>query len=180
MLLTEVSRPFSDPAWGFELKYDGYRVLAEVDQGVATLRTRNGGDATKWFPEVTHSLAFLPGRHIVDGEVCVLDDLGRSDFMRLQQRASHRRSVEGADLVAYCIFDVLVFDGDDVMSKPLIFRKERLEELLADRPNQLLLVRHVDEMGEGMYEAALQLKLEGIVASGWSRPISPACARVTG
>ena len=100
--------PFTDPAWGFEVKYDGYRMLAEVDAGRVRLQTRNGADATAWFPEIARPLAGMPaGRHIVDGEVCVLDGIGRSDFDRLQDRARLRRYRPGADLVAFCVFDVL-------------------------------------------------------------------------
>ena len=55
--------PFSDPGWTFELKYDGYRLLAEVDAGRCSLKSRNGADATTWFPEVAAGLSALPGGH---------------------------------------------------------------------------------------------------------------------
>jgi bifunctional non-homologous end joining protein LigD len=85
--------PFNSPDWLFEVKNDGYRVLAEFGTGQAELRTRGGHDCSEWFPEVTRALArHHGGSHVVDGEVCVLDDLGRSDLDRLQGRA-RRRSV---------------------------------------------------------------------------------------
>src|SRR5690349_4280843 len=92
MLLEERPLNLDEPGWNYELKYDGYRTLAEFGQGSCRLKTRKGADATKWFPEVTDSLAEIPGGpYITDGEVCVLDEYGRSDFDALQDRASRRR-----------------------------------------------------------------------------------------
>lgn len=120
-------RPFSGPKWLFELKYDGWRVLAEFGTGEVDMRTRNGHRCIKWFPEVAVALSKLGGGpHFVDGEVCVLDDLGRSDFDRLQSRAVRHGWYEGADPVAYCVFDLLVEGGTSIMSLPLRERTERL------------------------------------------------------
>lgn len=83
--------PFNGPAWAFELKNDGYRMLAEFGQGRVDMRTRGGHDCAAWFPDVAEALArFKGGPYIVDGEVCVMDDFGRSDFDRLQDRARRR------------------------------------------------------------------------------------------
>jgi bifunctional non-homologous end joining protein LigD len=73
--------PFDDPAWGFELKYDGYRLLASIGAR-ARLKTRRGADPTGWFAEVTRSLEQLPGGHVVDGEVAVPDELGEATLRR--------------------------------------------------------------------------------------------------
>lgn len=114
MLLDERPIDLDQPGWIYELKMDGYRVLAEFD-GTAQLRTRNGTDATTWFPEVTHSLTnFKKGHCVVDGEVCVLDEIGRSDFNQLQDRARRRGRYPGAPTVVYCIFDLLVNHGMDI------------------------------------------------------------------
>ncbi|WP_260501707.1 hypothetical protein [Aquabacterium sp. J223] len=103
MLLSEVREPFDDPAWTFELKFDGWRLLAAVAGDQVELRTRNGASATRWFPEVATNLAGLAGGpHVLDGEVCVLDDLGRSDFDRLQDRARRRGWKPGFDPVVFC------------------------------------------------------------------------------
>ncbi len=100
MLLSEHPMPFDLPGWMYEIKHDGYRVTAMFGSGAWRLRTRGGADATRWFPEVARSLAAVPGGpYITDGEVCVFDDLGRSDFDRLQARARRRRYVEGGDHV---------------------------------------------------------------------------------
>lgn len=93
MLLVERKHaPANEDEYIAQLKYDGYRVLAQFGNAQCVLRTRNGADCTKWFPEVAHALAALAGgQNIVDGEICVLDDLGRSDFNRLHDRARRRR-----------------------------------------------------------------------------------------
>lgn len=164
MLLGE-ARPFSDPDWLFEIKHDGYRVLAEWDGASVYLQSRNGADATAWFPEVATTLAGLGGgRHVVDGEMCVLDDIGRSDFNRLHARARMRGWRPGADPVVFCVFDVLVQAGQSVMGLPLTERKRRLAKLFADKPPSTLVVSDFEGEGRLLYDQAVQLKLEGIVA----------------
>ena len=86
MLLSEVLTPFSRDGWTFELKYDGWRCLAEVKDGVARIQSRRGFDLSRRWSRVVTSLASIPGHHILDGEMCVLDDLGRSDFDKLTAR----------------------------------------------------------------------------------------------
>jgi bifunctional non-homologous end joining protein LigD len=165
MLLDERLLPWGDPSWVFELKFDGYRVLAEFGNGSAELRTRNGADCTKWFPEIAESLASAKGGpHVADGEVCVLDDLGRSNFERLQDRARRRRWYEGADPVTYCVFDLLIEGGKDLTGLPLLKRKARMMKRMAELPS-ILPMTHVDaQHGQELFEMARQLKLEGLVA----------------
>lgn len=164
MLLGE-ARPFDDTAWLYEIKFDGYRMLAEVDGPHVYLQSRNGANATGWFPEVVASLAGIGGgRHVIDGEMCVLDDIGRSDFNRLHARARMRGWRPGADLVAFCVFDVLVHSGLNVMGLPLIERKKRLGKLFSAKPPSTLVVSDFEGEGRLLYDQAVQLKLEGIVA----------------
>ncbi|MDM0117899.1 hypothetical protein QTI66_38070 [Variovorax sp. J22R133] len=129
------------------------------------MRTRNGARATTWFPEIAGNLAKVRGGpHVTDGEVCFLDDLGRSDFDKLQDRARKRKWVEGIPLV-YCAFDLLVDDGDVIIGDPLRSRKERLATLLTPAPPSVLVVGHFEEGGQQLFEQAVHhLKLEGIVA----------------
>jgi len=165
MLFEERPRPFDDDGYTHELKFDGYRILAEVDGGRVTLKTRNGADATRWFPEVTAALAGLPsGRHVLDGEVCVLDEIGRSDFDRLQVRAKRRGFKAGDDPVVYCVFDVLVHAGEDVRALPLAKRKARLRRLLRRKLPSVMLVDGVGGNGVWLYQQAIALELEGIVS----------------
>ena len=173
MLLSEVPRPFKRQGWGFEPKYDGWRCLAQVKDGRAAIRTRRGMDTTAWWPEIARGLSMLKGHHIVDGEVCVLDELGRSDFERLQRRARMKRCTEGADPVAFCVFDVLVYEGRDVMKTALRHRKALLGALLGSRPEALLRVTHLENDGEWLYQQAVALGLEGIVAKDLSSTYQP-------
>jgi bifunctional non-homologous end joining protein LigD len=102
--------------------------MARVGGGQPTqLRTKSGADCTRWFPEIADLLAVLPGGpHVIDGEACVLDEIGRSDFERLQDRARRRRWYAGADQVTFCAFDLLYLDGRNLMAAPLVERKAML------------------------------------------------------
>ena len=87
---------FDDPDWLFEIKYDGYRMLVEFGDGSVWMKTRQGQDCTAWFPEIANALREYEGSpFIVDGEACVLDEFGRSNFDRLQDRARRRGSYKG-------------------------------------------------------------------------------------
>jgi ATP-dependent DNA ligase len=133
--------PFDSPEWSFEVKYDGWRMLAEFGHGEPKLRTRSGLDASRYFPEICRALTpYSGGRHIIDAEVCVLDDLGRSDFERLQERARRKCWYEGCDPVALCIFDLLAQSGRSVMGLPYTERKTRLAHLFTPKPRHTLLV----------------------------------------
>jgi bifunctional non-homologous end joining protein LigD len=145
MLLTERRIALDMPGWVYEVKHDGYRVTALFGNGACKLRSRHGADATAWFPEVAKSLARIPGGpHIVDGEVCVFDDLGRSDFERLQKRARRRRWYEGCDPAGYAVFDLLVHSGIEILDLPLVHRKSILGDMLRRRLDSILLVSHSD------------------------------------
>src|SRR5688572_30062665 len=89
--------PFSGELWIFEFKYDGYRVLASKEQ----LLTRQKKDATTWFPETIDALKQLRGSFIIDGEICLLDERGVSQFERMRGRA---RRKDSGDLVTFCVF----------------------------------------------------------------------------
>ncbi|MGO4332615.1 hypothetical protein AB4Z48_17600 [Cupriavidus sp. 2TAF22] len=131
MLLTDRQAVPSTGEWHWEIKYEGYRLLATT--GTPTLQTRGGSDATRWFPEIAEALCKLPPGNVVDGEVCVLNDLGISDFDRLHRRAARRRWHVGADLVAYCVFDLLVAGDRDFRAQPIEKRKIALHRLLGDK-----------------------------------------------
>jgi bifunctional non-homologous end joining protein LigD len=170
MLLDERLLDLEEPGWIYEIKFDGYRVLAEFGEGVKTeLRTRHGADATKWFPEVVKSLASIKGGpFITDGEACVLDDLGRSDFEKLQDRARRRRWFPGAGSVTYAVFDLLIDQGEDITQLPLVERKARLAELLKGPPPSVLYVNHFDneahDINTIVRDAVVPFELEGLVA----------------
>lgn len=161
MLLTERKAVPREAGWLYEIKFDGYRVLASTGSA-ARLKSRGGIDASRWFPEVVAAVADMPPGCVMDGEVCVLDELGRSDFNRLHARARRKGWYEGADLVVYCVFDVLVSKGKDLRATALERRKATLARLLRAHSDRVL---HVTGTGDGawLYETALRIELEGVV-----------------
>ena len=165
MLLDERPLALDEPGWIYELKMDGYRLLAEFD-GTVQLRTRNGTDATKWFPEIAQSLAKVKaGQCVVDGEACVLDELGRSDFNQLQDRARRRRRYPGCADVVYCVFDLLVHCGVDITQQPLLKRKAALAKVLKRPLPSIMYVGHFEAGAAQLFkDAVIPLKLEGLVA----------------
>lgn len=167
MLATLGERPFSDPNWLFEIKWDGVRALARIDDGSVTLRSRNGLDITKRYPE----LANLPDalavrRAILDGEIVALDARGHSDFERLQERMHVRAPGESLVKqipVVYFAFDLLYCDGYDLRETPLLGRKQLLRRLLHTSERFRYSDHHM-EQGKELFELAGKNSLEGIVA----------------
>jgi bifunctional non-homologous end joining protein LigD len=175
MMAREGARPFTDPDWIYEVKYDGYRCMARAGGGDRIeLRTRSGVDCTAWFPEITDVLGALPGGpHVIDGEACVLDETGRSDFERMRGRARRRRWVPGADQVTFCAFDLLYTEGRNVMPLPLVQRKARLRDLLAPLKDLLVIVCDFPAEVERFDQAAPGAKSEGFVAKRLASPYTP-------
>lgn len=168
MLLEQARAPFDDAGWTWELKYDGYRLLAWAAPGeTPRLRTRNGADASRWFPEVGQALRDLmagkKGPVILDGEVCVLDELGRTDFERLHGRARRRGYRQGDPRVVYAVFDVLEAGGASLIEKPLSTRQVELAQLLESAPARLMRVTGMEGRGRWLYEQAKAHELEGVV-----------------
>lgn len=167
-MLAELAEPFSDPNWLYEIKYDGYRLLAEGGMGTARLRYRSGRDATHVFPELAASLRSLPIPVVIDGEVVVLGEDGTAMFAALAERAmlSKASQREQAALIApvtYFAFDVLAVDGVDVRSRPLSERKLLAAGVLPAL-GPLRFAGHVDGAGEAMFAKLVELGQEGMVA----------------
>jgi bifunctional non-homologous end joining protein LigD len=146
------------PGWLFEVKWDGYRALAYVSQSEARLRSRRGNDLTQRFASVAKEIpkAVKTPNCVLDGEICALDEQGRSSFSLMQQ------GKPGTPIV-YFVFDVLEVDGESLVDLPLTERHERLRKLL-DRRNKTVRLSELFEDGEALYEAAKQQNLEGIMA----------------
>jgi len=147
--------------WLYELKYDGYRILAYLEGNNVRLITRNGNDYTKRFADIAYSLIdWAAGRTmILDGEMVITDAEGKTDFQALQ---NYMRNPKGQNLT-YIVFDLLALDGADLRGRRLIDRKETLEALLKDSPKNLHYSQHVKGKGKESFLAACQANLEGIV-----------------
>jgi bifunctional non-homologous end joining protein LigD len=147
--------------WLHEVKWDGYRMLADLDGGAVRLRSRNGLDWTAKFPAIARALEALPvdqGRF--DGELVVLDEDGRSDFARLQRALDGT----GKDPLRYLVFDLPGVAGIDLSASPLLERKRLLEALLEHRDGELLAYsRHIVGHGEQVFAKSKGQGLEGII-----------------
>jgi bifunctional non-homologous end joining protein LigD len=169
MKATNRDEAFSDPAWVFELKYDGYRVVAGRASGESNLVSRNGNDLTSTFPEVARAVEGLPYDGLVlDGEVVVHDAAGLPSFGRLQRRGrlQNRQDIARAALelpAVYYAFDLLGLEGTDLRKLPLVRRKEILQDILP-AIGPIRFSEHIPERGEAMYEQVVAMGLEGIVA----------------
>ena len=156
MLATLASEVPRGTGWLFEVKWDGYRAIARVAGGEATLTSRRGNDLTGRFPEVARAIgrAAKSPDCVLDGEVCALDEGGRSSFSVMQQ---------GSGPLVFYAFDVLEEDGQPLLERPLAERRERLEKLL-DLRNQTVRLSEAFEDGRALYEAAKEQRLEGVIA----------------
>ena len=144
--------------WVFEVKWDGYRALAYVSQSEVKLVSRKGNDLTERFATVAKEIAKAVKTPdcVLDGEVCALDEQGRSSFSAMQQ------GKPGTPLVYY-VFDLLELEGEQLVDLPLLERHKRLEQLL-DRRNKTVRLSEAFDDGKALFEAAKQQNLEGIMA----------------
>jgi bifunctional non-homologous end joining protein LigD len=160
---------FTRDDWLFELKLDGYRLIASKSKGEALLLTRNGNDYTNVFPEIARAVKALPfDECIIDGEVVVCDAKGLPSFSRLQQRGrlsspmDIRRAAVELPATFYA-FDLLAFEDFDVRPVPLLRRKELLKEVVPAL-GAVRYLDHIEREGEAFLEQVTAMGLEGIVA----------------
>jgi bifunctional non-homologous end joining protein LigD len=169
MLASLCEKPFDDPNWLFEIKWDGYRAVAFVESGDVRLVSRNHNDLTSRFSELRGLSKSVTAKNaILDGEVVVLDDEGRPSFSLMQQRtgmrAHGRQTTPRGDLpILYYVFDVIYLDGYDLRKVTLDERKRVLREIVTDSE----MVRYSDHFagsGNALFNVAKQKGLEGIIA----------------
>ena len=174
-MLCERGEAFDDPAWLFEVKYDGYRLLILRDGDRVVVRTRHGRDVGRNFPEIVDAVAALPyARFVLDGEVVVNDPSGLPSFARLQQRGQLQRATDIARATValpatFYAFDLLEFDGLDLRPLELVKRKRLLHRLLPT-VGYLRYVDHVEGKGLRLFEQAAAMGLEGLVAKRSASP----------
>ena len=159
MLATLVKKALSGKEWIHELKLDGYRILAFLERGKARLLTRNGKDWSDKVPELIETLEeWNPGNLVLDGELVVMDENGRSDFQALQ---SYFKKPENKN-VDYVIFDLLAAGDEDLRPKTLLERKALLEQLLRDSPAGLHFSSHTE--GSAIFDKVCEADMEGIIS----------------
>ncbi|CAN5616476.1 ATP-dependent DNA ligase [soil metagenome] len=167
----------TDPGWAFEVKWDGMRIIAEVD-GDVRLSSGNAIDVTVRFPELA-ALADHLGAHraVLDGEVVAFDATGRTDFGRLQPRMHASDPAQVARLrsqvpVTYVVFDLLELDGTSTADLPYEDRRRLLTSLVEPADSWIVPAHQVGD-GQDLYDAAATLGLEGIMAKRIDSPYRP-------
>jgi len=167
-LATLVSDAPSESDWTYEVKYDGYRMLARCEGKDVRLVSRNGNDWTTRLAPLAAALAKLKaGDAWLDGEIVVPDDRGRTSFQALQ------RALDGkATGIVYYVFDLLHADGQDLRELPLRERMRRLQARLASAPPDaaVRLSEHIDGSGRQAWKAACELGLEGLIGKRLDAP----------
>jgi bifunctional non-homologous end joining protein LigD len=159
MLATLVDEPFDDPDWQYEVKWDGYRALAYINKGKVELMSRNKKSFNDKFYPIHEILSNSTLNAVLDGEILVLDEKGRSNFGQLQ----NWRSEADGDLVYY-VFDLLWYEGKNLMDLPLYQRQAILKDILPTDDDRLRMGPVFNADGIEFFHAAEKMELEGIIA----------------
>jgi bifunctional non-homologous end joining protein LigD len=159
MLATLSDDPiFDHPDWVFEVKWDGYRAVAELGGSDTRFYSRNGLLFNKAYPKVYEALKTIKEKAVLDGEVVVIDKSGLPSFQALQ----NYKSTQNLPIQFY-VFDCLLLKGKDLTKLPLLERKKILQDFLP-QDNVIRYCDHVEEQGKALFEHAKKSGLEGIIA----------------
>ncbi len=158
MLASLVDKPFDEEGWLYEIKWDGYRAMAFMNNGKVNLKSRNDKSFDEKFYPVFNALKKWGINAIVDGEIAVLDEKGISNFGALQ----NWRSEADGELYFY-VFDIVWLDGKDLSNLPLKERRTVLESVVPQN-GLIRLSTAFEESGIEFFEAAKKTGLEGIIA----------------
>ncbi|MBY0264757.1 MAG: non-homologous end-joining DNA ligase, partial [Holosporales bacterium] len=158
MLSTLVKEPFDSNDWIYELKWDGYRALAEIKDGKTHLYSRNFQSFDSRFHPLLEELNRIPGEALIDGEVVVIDKEGKPSFQLMQNYGSTQ---EG--MLVYYVFDLLYLNGYDIRALPLLQRKELLKAFLPKLPH-VKFCPYIIGKGIDYFKEAAKRGFEGIMA----------------
>lgn len=166
MLANLTDKVFDGEDWLFEVKWDGFRAIAEVDNQKVQLYSRTFQSFNERFSPIVEDLKKLHAEAIFDGEIVVVDKQGKSSFQSLQ---NYQRSAAG--YLRYYIFDLLYFKGRDLRDTPLLERKQILQSILPnDSSSALQYGDHIEGKGKKLFEEAEKNGLEGIIAKRKDSP----------
>jgi bifunctional non-homologous end joining protein LigD len=159
MLSTLVDEPFTNENWLFEIKWDGYRAVAYIDNHYFELLSRNNLSFLKKYSPVADALKALGIHAVLDGEIVAVNENGLGDFQLLQSwQTTHIGNLH------YYVFDIIWLEGYDLTSLPLIERKRILQEIIPPDNPVIKYSDHILKEGEKFFKAALKGGLEGIMA----------------
>ena len=173
MLATLTDKPFDDDEWVFEDKYDGFRMVANIEGGKVTLYSRNGKIISHSYIEVAKALEGVKGDAVIDGELVALDENGVSHFQLLQNALRHEAKL------LYCAFDLMFQDGDDLRGLTLLERKKRLKAILP-RHKLIAFSRHRKTSGTNSSRKPSAKALKASWPSAPTANICPVPALTTG
>ncbi len=157
MLSTLMEEPFDREGWIFEIKWDGFRAISEIEKGKVKMYSRNQQPFNQLFSPIVKTLEGFNFRAVFDGEVLVLDKAGRSSFQLLQNYQN-----TGSGNLTYYVFDLLYYEGRDLRSLPLWQRKKILKTILPKAKN-IKFSDHIEDEGVAFFHAAQKQNLEGIM-----------------
>ena len=158
MMAKLYDKAFDDPKWIFEIKWDGYRAIAEINGKDTRLYSRNGLSFSNKYPTIYNEIRKIKKKVVLDGEIVALDDNGMPNFQLLQQYGDNPE----APLVYY-VFDCLYVNGKSMEDKPLLERKKLLKELLP-KSDTILYCDHIETMGKEFFKLMKKQGLEGMIA----------------
>ncbi|SDS11590.1 DNA ligase D [Gramella sp. MAR_2010_147] len=158
MLASTTKKIFNDPNWIYELKWDGYRIIAHVNDGEVTLHSRNGISYNTKFPNLVEDLENIPHEAILDGEVVVVDKNGIPDFQKLQNYSPKTKGT-----LKFYVFDMLYLNGHSMLDLKLMERKSLIPEVL-EETNIAVYCDHIEGMGTSFYQKAIDAGMEGVMA----------------
>jgi bifunctional non-homologous end joining protein LigD len=157
MLATLIDAPFDSKDWVFETKWDGFRLVAKIEDRSVTLYSRGGLIVSDNYKPIAKALEKTKKDAVIDGELVALDGRGVSRFQLLQNALNTTAHLH------YCVFDVMFVDGEDLRGQPLVERKKRLKALLPKDP-LLIYSEHWSEHGKRLFREAEHQGLEGVMA----------------
>ncbi|MGZ4090684.1 MAG: DNA ligase D, partial [Bacteroidia bacterium] len=159
MLAKETEVPFSSRDWIYEIKWDGYRAIAEVDHTNAKIYSRNGNLFNSTYPIVLDALEKLNIKAVLDGEIVIVDKEGKSDFQLLQHYQTDNNHV-----IEFRVFDLLSLNAVSTIDLPLVDRKKLLRQLIPKNNKVIKYSDHIEANGEEFFKLAQAKDLEGIMA----------------
>jgi bifunctional non-homologous end joining protein LigD len=149
---------FDNKNWIFEIKWDGYRAIAETGKDQCRLYSRNGLSFDKAYPKVFDALKLITQKAVLDGEIVVYDEHGKPSFQKLQNYKNTDRFT-----IQYLVFDCLALDGRDLTHLPLLERKSIVKGLIP-KSDVIFYCDHVEEYGKAFFEEIKKIGLEGMIA----------------
>ena len=167
MLATTAKKIFNKPGWIYELKWDGYRLIANVQNSKVSIHSRNGISYNSKFPNLVKDLELIPHDVILDGEVVVLDKNGLPVFQELQKYSASTNGI-----LKFFVFDMLYLNEHSMLDLPLIERKSLIPQVLEDTVITEYC-DHIEGMGTAFYDKAIEAGMEGVIAKKSDSVYSP-------